>query len=385
MSVGRRLPLILGSGVIAVAVAGAAVAAGGFGGQATPPPAAPTTEATEPVRRATLVDYTDVDGTLGYPDPTSAANQRQGTVTMVPRVGTLVSRGRAVYRIDDQPVTLMYGAVPAYRRLAVGTRGRDVRQFEQNLRALGHGGFDVDDEYTHNTADAVKDWQDDIGVAETGAVELGQVVFGPGAVRVAAVAVPVGQVVTPGQPVLSYTGQVRAVTVDLDTADQRLARVGTTVKVRLPDDQSVDGRITSVGAVATAHDADDAGSGAGGGAGGSGRSGDGSGGSGGSTGETATVEVTVAIADQRRLGRLDQAPVTVHLVSAERRDVLTVPVAALLALREGGYGVEVVEGGTGAGARSRIVAVEVGMFADGRVEIGGSGVREGMRVGVPVL
>jgi multidrug efflux system membrane fusion protein len=58
--------------------------------------------------------------------------------------------------------------------------------------------------------------------------------------------------------------------------------------------------------------------------------------------------------------------------------VLTVPVAALLALSEGGYGVQVVEG-TG----TRIVAVETGLFADGRVEISGSGIAAGTNVGVP--
>jgi len=58
--------------------------------------------------------------------------------------------------------------------------------------------------------------------------------------------------------------------------------------------------------------------------------------------------------------------------------VLTVPVAALLALSEGGYGVQVVSGGT-----SHIVAVQVGMFAGGRVEISGAGIDVGTLVGVP--
>ena len=57
---------------------------------------------------------------------------------------------------------------------------------------------------------------------------------------------------------------------------------------------------------------------------------------------------------------------------AERKDVLTVPVAALVVLREGGYGVEVVDGGT-----SRYVAVKTGLFADGRVEVTGDRDRRG--------
>jgi hypothetical protein len=53
-------------------------------------------------------------------------------------------------------------------------------------------------------------------------------------------------------------------------------------------------------------------------------------------------------------------------------------VAALLALAEGGYGVEIVSGST-----SRIVAVETGLFADGRVEVAGADLTEGMTVGMP--
>jgi hypothetical protein len=78
--------------------------------------------------------------------------------------------------------------------------------------------------------------------------------------------------------------------------------------------------------------------------------------------------------DPKAGGSLDQAPVTVRLVSEQRKGVLTVPVSALLALKEGGYGVQV---GT------RIVPVKLGMFADGRVEITGSGITAGTKVGVP--
>jgi multidrug efflux pump subunit AcrA (membrane-fusion protein) len=72
----------------------------------------------------------------------------------------------------------------------------------------------------------------------------------------------------------------------------------------------------------------------------------------------------------------------VHVVftSGIRENVLTVPVAALLALAEGGYGVEVVQGST-----STYVPVTTGLFADGRVEIsgGGTAIAEGTRVGMP--
>ncbi len=86
----------------------------------------------------------------------------------------------------------------------------------------------------------------------------------------------------------------------------------------------------------------------------------------------------MTVTDQRALGDLREAPVDVALTAGRRADVLTVPVAALVALAEGGYGVQVVDGGT-----SRFVAVETGLFADGRVEVSGAGLAAGLTVGMP--
>ncbi len=54
------------------------------------------------------------------------------------------------------------------------------------------------------------------------------------------------------------------------------------------------------------------------------------------------------------------------------------PIVALLARPEGGFGVEIVEG-----SATRVVPVRTGMFANGRVEISGDGIAEGASVGVP--
>src|SRR5262249_60614810 len=60
----------------------------------------------------------------------------------------------------------------------------------------------------------------------------------------------------------------------------------------------------------------------------------------------ARIQVTLTIAGQKALGSLDTAPVNVDLVSEERKDVLAVPVTALLALAAGGVCVEIVDSGT---------------------------------------
>jgi hypothetical protein len=91
-----------------------------------------------------------------------------------------------------------------------------------------------------------------------------------------------------------------------------------------------------------------------------------------------TIDVTITVANQKELGTLDAAPVDITLVSSQRKDVLTVPVAALVALAEGGYGVQVVEGDT-----ARYIAVKTGMFAGGRVEVSGDEINENTVVGIP--
>jgi multidrug efflux pump subunit AcrA (membrane-fusion protein) len=80
--------------------------------------------------------------------------------------------------------------------------------------------------------------------------------------------------------------------------------------------------------------------------------------------------------DPSALPGLDAAPVTVHVVTERREDVLAVPVNALVALLEGGYAVEVLD----ADGTRRYVAVDTGLFDDGLVEVTGDGLAAGDRV-----
>ncbi|PZG05405.1 efflux RND transporter periplasmic adaptor subunit [Nonomuraea aridisoli] len=344
--------------VVVVAAAGAALvavnSAGLLDGSAGPTSsAAALPPATATVARETLNETTDADGELGYGPVTTATARKPGTITWLPDSGATVTRGRPLYRLDAQPVMLLYGDTPAYRDLKVGVEGRDVENLERNLSKLGYDGFTVDDEYTWDTAEAVMEWQEDRGLDETGVVELGRVVFAPGKVRVESLDTERGQPAAPGQKVLTYTGTSKVVTVQLDAEDQRMAKKGAKVDVTLPDGKAVDGKVTEVATVIVPGEGQEA--------------------------EPETrVEALVTIADAKATRGLDKAAVDVTFVASRREDVLTVPVAALVALQEGGFGLEVVENG-----RSRYVGVETGLFAGGRVEVTGDGLTEGMTVGMP--
>lgn len=310
---------------------------------------------TTKVTQQTLKDTETEDGELGFGTTSTAVNRTAGTITSLPDSGQELRRGNTVYSVDNQPTTLLYGALPAYRRLADGSEGADVRQLEQNLKAMGYTGFTVDDEYTANTAEAVEEWQEDLGRDETGVVELGAVLFAPSLIRIDSVQVEEGAPLGPNQPVLTYTGTRKAVTVQLDAADQRLAKPRSKVDLTLPDGKVVPGKVEKVSTViipAASPEKDP---------------------------ET-KVEVIVAIDNQKAVAAWALAAVDATFTASERKNVLTVPVAALVALREGGFGVEVTDGAT-----SQYVPVKTGLFASGQVEVSGGGIKAGTVVGLPKM
>ena len=346
-------------------IAGAAVAAGlvvagvlalGGGGNPGPAPAAASTGAIASVERRSLVDRDTVDGTLGYSDASTLVAGAAGVLTGLRDPGDVVTRGHSLYDVNGAPAAfLLYGDLPAWRDFASGMDdGEDVRQLERNLRALGHDpdeDMDVDDHWDWATTAAVERFQDARGLEEDGTLSKGEVVFRPGATRVGQLKAQVGQQLAPGAQLAGLSSTDRNVTVDLDARRQTIAQVGDDVTVDLPSGRTARGRITDVGKVATqpsGQDNEDA---------------------------DPTIEVTIDLLgrDGRGTG-LDQAPVDVGFAVDRRKDVLAVPVKALLARQGGGYAVEVIDGGT-----HRIVPVEPGLYAEDWVEVSGD-LREGMRV-----
>jgi hypothetical protein len=489
---------ILALPAVAVAAVGAVIetSIGGDGGGGGARAAAPAAAGTAVVSRRTLVDRQRVDGTLGYSGSRAATNRLSGTITWLPHTGQIIRPGGTLFEVDGDPVVLMDGTLPAYRTLRAGmSDGRDVRELERGLARLGFDPGTVDDHYDATTAAAVRAWQGDRGLQKTGSVELGRVVFLPGARRVTDVKVSLGSAAggggngdgsasniawrpavprttfvslttpddtsttttpeptpttpansggtssdgsdggqshgdgakndgskkdgskkdgstsegsrgkcptgndstgnkptgnkptgnkptgnkptgnkptgssptgdgsnpsgsnggdtnSPATDVLMTSSTRRVVTAKLDAADQTIAARGRRVRVELPTGRVVAGRIVHVGTVATT---DSSGADAGGG--------------------STTIPITIRLRSARAAGRLDQAPVSVQIARTTRRNVLAVPVQALVARAGGRYAVELADG--------RLVDVTPGMFADGFVELAGGAIRAGDRVRVP--
>ncbi|MEV7419463.1 peptidoglycan-binding domain-containing protein [Streptomyces sp. NPDC089919] len=316
---------------------------------------------TAPVARGDLSNGVQVDGVLGYAKERALNAAAAGTLTWLAGGGSVVSRDQPLYEVDGRPVRLMYGARPMYRSLKAGDKGEDVKQLKANLVALGYGtGLDPEDgTYTEGTVRAVERWQKAHKMKRTGQVAVGDVAFAAGPQRVRSAEAAVGDQAAPGKPVLSLTGTERVVRLELDVTAAGAVTVGDKVSVGLPGGGSATGRVSSVGA--SAKGPDDKGGGGGGG-------GD----------QKPKVEVLVSFDRAGDVKGPDGASVSVGLTGETARDVLSVPVNALLALAGGGFGVQVVADGT-----VREVRVELGMFGQGRVEVKGGALKEGMRVGVP--
>ncbi|MEY9951746.1 efflux RND transporter periplasmic adaptor subunit [Leifsonia sp. EB34] len=347
----RTLWWLAGTAVLGVAAA-AVVGASGFADRPTDPVAQPKA-ASAAIERGTLEGSHTVPGVLDYAGTRTVAAGLNGIVTSVREAGARVAGGEELLRIDDTRVSLLHGDLPAWRDFTPGmTEGPDIRQLQESLTVLGHFDGVPNGEYGARTVAAVRAWQSATGQQKTGRIELGRLVFLPADVRIASVEAPVGERVGAASPALVVTSLDRLVTADLKLSDQRLAVPGTAVTIELPAGRRTTGVISRVGQPTERQN----------------------------NGRTSTVvPIEIGLDRAEDAHGVDRANVTLRIPTERREGVLSVPVEALLALPGDEFGVEVVE----ADGTTRRLPVTTGLFAGGRVEISGDGVRDGLRVVVP--
>ena len=162
-----------------------------------------------------LIEYTNIDGTLQYANVTTVAAGFDGLITDVVNEGQTLTRGKAAYEVNATPVVVFYGDVPFYRTLVDGLSGDDVLLLEENLASLGYhategddgddvdAGFTVDGTFDAETFEAVKRWQDDLGVVVTGTVSPGDVIMVPGPAEASGVLVDIGSRVQTGSTIMT--------------------------------------------------------------------------------------------------------------------------------------------------------------------------------------
>ena len=338
-----------------------------WGGRSTMAAPSPPSVTTASVVRTDLATTTLTEGTLGYAPTNPVVNRLAGVYTALPAPGTAIEPGHVLYQVDDQPVVLMSGTVPAWRPFALGMAdGPDVGELEAGLIALGDasGLFTTATNYFGAaTADAIERWQTANGLRVDGQIPMGQIVFSPGPVLVGSESAAVGQSASPGDDPFQVTSTSRIVSVPLNPS-QPVVTLGEAVSILLPTSATTPGKVTAIGPAPPS-------SGSGSGSG----SGD-SGGGPGSGQPQASALVAVTPDQPAATGTAVGVAVQVSLVTQQATGVLAVPIPALLAVAGGGYAVEVVA----PGGLHHLVGVTTGIFSGSQVEITGTGIDAGTRV-----
>jgi Putative peptidoglycan binding domain/HlyD family secretion protein len=247
----RKTWVLAGAAVlVAVTVTGGAV--GASGPKEATPAALQAPANTVKVEKGELSAMVSLDGTLTYRarsdgSPYSAINQARGIYTKLPDEGHKVDCGDVLYRVNDDPVLLLCGTVPAYRDLDRGDAGKDVRQLNRNLHALGHDADPGDDDFTPKTEKALKKLQHDKGFDATGALDIGDAVFVPKSARISKVTAELGGPARPGALLAQTTSDALEVQVNLEASQQGEVKVGDRAQVTLPGNTSVKGTVDRLG------------------------------------------------------------------------------------------------------------------------------------------
>ena len=194
-------------GLLLIFAVVAAACADDGGGEASDPVDRP--EVTVEVERRDLLTFSTVGGTLGFELTVEVVIPRDGTVTSVVSVGTVLDAGDVLMTIDLEPVVVLEGNVVMWRDLAEDVApGSDIRQLEENLAAFGldaGGDLIIDDVYDTATVTAVESWQETIGAEVDGEVLREDFVLFPGSTQLGEIGVVVGDEVKAGAILASAT------------------------------------------------------------------------------------------------------------------------------------------------------------------------------------
>jgi hypothetical protein len=360
----KRWALAGAAVVLVAAVAIGIVVAKSGGGQPTSAAQASAVN-TASVDRGTLSDMVSQYGILSYRARSDGStygviNRAGGTYTELPSAGDKVECGAVLYRVNNHPVLLLCGPLPAYRSLSEGESGPDVAALNANLVRLGYATRKQLDPSSHDfssaTAAALKKLQSRLGEDQTGSLALGQAVFLPESVRIARVTGELGGSAQPGMQVAQATSDTLEVEVNLDPSQQREVKKGDRAQITLPDNTSVAGKVDRLGRVAQTQNSQDPNAGA-------------------------TIPAYISLDHPQQARSLDQAPVQVAITTKGVANALSVPVTAIVGRSGGGFAVEVV----GTNGRRDLVPVKLGLFdsAGGRVQVVEGALHEGEHVVVP--
>ena len=295
---------------------------------------------------------------LGHVHYRDAMRRKDGF--SLPTPGSTIKLGERIYTVGGQSSYLLHGNTPAWRTFESGmSDGEDIKQLEESLAKLGHFAAEADSHFDWRTQAAISQWQKSLGVSRDGVLPLGQVLFASEDLRVGALKARVGDSAANGTELFAASSSRQIISANLKLSDQALGVVGSSVTIRLPGAQTTKGTISSVEPPKekiSSEGADQQG-----------------------TTKDRIIPITVTPDDPAATEKLQEASVSLGITSQTKKDVLSVPLGALVAITPDQFGVEVI----GDDGKTTRVPVQTGLFAGDRVEVASDDLHEGQRVVVP--
>lgn len=181
---GPRLVALVAGVAVASLLAGVAimqfiVSPAELAARTEPPEAGPITA---PIEQRLIENTVVMRGEITYADPvdleidTATLSERAVVTGQVPEEGTILNPGDVVLELAGRPVIVLPGELPAYRSLSVGMRGPDVVQLKKALASLDiWAGDQSSDLFENDTAWGVNALYESVGyAAPTGGDEARQ-------------------------------------------------------------------------------------------------------------------------------------------------------------------------------------------------------------------
>lgn len=166
------------------------------------------------------------------------ANHATGIVTGVTiNPGDEAKPGDVLYSVNQRPVVIAEGDVPAYRDLSSEETGADIEQWQRMLTATGFYSGDITGNMLSATIDATRKWQKSVGLPDTGVVNLGDVIFVPHLpTRVSLDTEKIARdlQVAGGEPVVRALPSTPVFSIPATSLQAQMMPVGTKVEITTP-------------------------------------------------------------------------------------------------------------------------------------------------------
>ncbi|POH75184.1 peptidoglycan-binding protein [Arthrobacter glacialis] len=192
-----------------------------------------------PVRAGEVGSTLDISATAQWNTQNAAANQLSGVVTSIATSSDgLYSQGEVLYSVNQIPVVVAIGDVPAFRSIGAGDQGDDVAQVQQMLADLGLFVGSVNGKAGYDTVAAISAWQDGLGTKNTGRVEFGQIIFLPSLparVTVDSAVISKGSALSGGEQTIRLTDNQPTFWLSVTPSQATTLRAGLEVQISSPN------------------------------------------------------------------------------------------------------------------------------------------------------